>query len=44
MLVNGAWTEIQGSKSFAVINPATGEVIEHVADGGQARRFGQRLR
>ena len=36
MLVNGAWTEIQGSKSFAVINPATGEVIEHVADGGQA--------
>jgi succinate-semialdehyde dehydrogenase/glutarate-semialdehyde dehydrogenase len=35
MLVNGAWAEIQGGKSFAVINPATGEVIDHVADGGQ---------
>ena len=34
MYINGKW--IESDKTFGVINPATGEEIGRVADGGQA--------
>ncbi|MEM7018130.1 MAG: aldehyde dehydrogenase family protein, partial [Pseudomonadota bacterium] len=34
MFINGEWKT--GAKTFAVYNPATGEEIEQVADGGEA--------
>ena len=34
MLLNGQWVSPQPGKSFAVTNPATGDVIADVADGG----------
>lgn len=36
MLINGTWTQSAATRGFAVINPATGAVIEEVADGGRA--------
>ena len=36
MFINGAWCEAAGGKTFEVINPATGEKIADVADGGRA--------
>jgi succinate-semialdehyde dehydrogenase/glutarate-semialdehyde dehydrogenase len=33
LLVDGAWREASGRGTFAVEDPATGEVIAHVADG-----------
>ncbi len=34
MLINGEWTEARSGSSFEVLNPATGESIGSVADGG----------
>ena len=36
MFINGEWVEAQGGASFEVTNPATGEVIGSVPDGGAA--------
>ena len=36
MLINGTWTQSAATRGFAVINPATGAVIEEVANGGRA--------
>ena len=36
MFINGEWCEAAGGKTFEVTNPATGEKIADVADGGQA--------
>lgn len=35
MFINGEWGEAASGKRFEVTNPATGEVIADVADGGQ---------
>ena len=37
MFVDGEWIEAAGSGTFTVSDPATGEVIADVADGGPAR-------
>jgi succinate-semialdehyde dehydrogenase/glutarate-semialdehyde dehydrogenase len=36
MLINGEWTKPTAGREFAVLNPATGETITSVADGGAA--------
>src|SRR5690606_2495339 len=36
MYINGAWEQAEGGKTFAVTNPATGEEIAQVPDGGKA--------
>jgi succinate-semialdehyde dehydrogenase/glutarate-semialdehyde dehydrogenase len=36
MFVDGEWIEAAGGGTFAVSDPATGEVVGHVADGGPA--------
>lgn len=36
MFIAGEWCEAEGGKTFAVTNPATGEEIAQVPDGGQA--------
>ncbi|HEX5415721.1 MAG TPA: NAD-dependent succinate-semialdehyde dehydrogenase [Chloroflexota bacterium] len=36
IFINGEWQEALSGKTFAVRNPATGEVIAEVADGGVA--------
>src|SRR5579864_4178797 len=36
MLIDGKWRESASGKSFATINPATEEVIAHVAEGDSA--------
>ena len=36
MYINGEWIAAEGSKTFDVTNPATGETIGQVADGGRA--------
>ena len=33
MLINGKWVEAASGKTFATYNPATGEVLAHVAEG-----------
>ena len=33
--INGTWATSNSSKSIAVSNPATGEVIDHVCDGDE---------
>src|SRR5580692_11959931 len=33
MLINGQWVEAASGKTFATYNPATGEVLAHVAEG-----------
>lgn len=35
MLINGEWVETASGKTFEVLNPATGQVIAHVAEGGK---------
>lgn len=35
MFINGEWCQAESGKKFGVINPATGEGIGDVADGGQ---------
>ena len=36
MFINGAWREANDGSRFSVINPANGDVIDDVANGGQA--------
>jgi succinate-semialdehyde dehydrogenase/glutarate-semialdehyde dehydrogenase len=36
MYINGEWVTAAGAKTFDVFNPATGEKVGQVADGGQA--------
>src|SRR3954454_16487258 len=36
LYLNGQWQDAQGGKTFPVHNPATGEVLAEVADGGVA--------
>ena len=36
MFINGTWRKAASGASFAVYNPATGEALEDVADGGRA--------
>ncbi len=36
LYINGQWQDAAGGKTFAVYNPATGEVLAEVADGGAA--------
>ena len=36
MFIDGAWKAAAGGKSFDVLDPATGEIIGQVPDGGQA--------
>ena len=33
MLINGKWVEAASGKTFATFNPATGEVLAHIAEG-----------
>jgi phenylacetaldehyde dehydrogenase len=33
MLINGKWVEALSGQTFATYNPATGEVLAHVAEG-----------
>src|SRR6266851_10298711 len=33
MLIDGKWVEAASGKTFPVYNPATGEVLAHVAEG-----------
>ena len=33
MLINGEWVEAASGKTFATYDPATGEVLAHVAEG-----------
>ena len=35
MLVGGQWVEAASGKTFPTYNPATGEVLAHVAEGTQ---------
>ena len=35
MLIDGKWTESASGKTFETLNPATGEVLGHVAEGTQ---------
>lgn len=34
LYMNGQWVDAKSGKTFAVVNPATGEVVAHVPDGG----------
>jgi aldehyde dehydrogenase (NAD+) len=36
MLINGVWQNAASGKTFETLNPATGEVIAHVAEGDKA--------
>src|ERR1700692_3451899 len=36
MLINGKWVAAASGKTFEVTNPATGNVIAHVAEGDKA--------
>jgi phenylacetaldehyde dehydrogenase len=36
MLINGKWVEAVSGKTFSTPNPATGEVLAHVAEGDRA--------
>jgi aldehyde dehydrogenase (NAD+) len=36
LLINGQWVDASGGKTFATINPATGEVLTDVASAGEA--------
>src|SRR6202521_1180410 len=33
ILINGKWVEAASGKTFATYNPATGEILAHVAEG-----------
>ena len=35
MLINGQWTATAGNRTFSVTNPADGEPIGEVVDGGR---------
>ena len=34
MLIDGKWLEAASGKTFETRNPATGEILAHVAEGG----------
>jgi len=34
LYINGEWRDADNKKQFSVVNPATGKIIAHVADGG----------
>jgi acyl-CoA reductase-like NAD-dependent aldehyde dehydrogenase len=36
MLIGGEWVEALSGKTFETYNPATGEVLAHVAEGDRA--------
>ncbi len=36
MLIGGQWVEAEGGQTFASLNPATGEVLARVVEGGSA--------
>src|SRR2546425_7995854 len=36
MLIDGEWVDAASGKTFDTLNPATGEVIAHVAEGDKA--------
>jgi len=36
LLINGKWTEAASGKTFETVNPATGEVLAHIASGDRA--------
>lgn len=36
LFLNDEWTDAEGGKTFTVENPATGEILAHVADGSVA--------
>src|SRR6266446_581310 len=36
MLIDGKWGESASGRTFETLNPATGEVIAHVAEGDKA--------
>ena len=36
MLVDGRWMDSSSGKTFPTLNPAAGDVIAHVAEGGKA--------
>jgi phenylacetaldehyde dehydrogenase len=36
MLIGGAWVEARSGKTFETYNPATGEILAHVAEGDRA--------
>src|SRR5579883_2714792 len=36
LFINGEWQDADSGKTFAVKNPATGEILARVADGGVA--------
>jgi phenylacetaldehyde dehydrogenase len=36
MLIGGAWVESRSGKTFETYNPATGEILAHVAEGDRA--------
>jgi len=36
LFIDGKWVDAAGGKTYSTVNPATGDVITQVADGGQA--------
>jgi len=36
MFINGQWIQARDQKEFSVLNPANGDVIAHLPDGGEA--------
>ena len=36
MLINGQWVEAESGKTFETLNPATGEVLANIPEGGKA--------
>ena len=38
MLIDGKWVDSTSGRTFETINPATGDVIAHVAEGEKRRR------
>jgi len=35
IFINGLWCDAEAKKTFAVVNPATGDIVAQVADGGR---------
>ncbi len=34
MYIDGKWVDAKNGKTFAVYNPASGEIVDHMPDGG----------
>lgn len=43
MLIGGTWLEAASGKTFPTYNPATGEILAHVAEGAKAVVGGRKL-